>query len=364
MYRQRCSVVTRMGAVLILVGLMVACATPQRSAPAASPGQVQAGAPSALDEAAPAPAALESITVVGSSPTEISSLVWSLAINLGYFRDVGLEPQFVSLPSAQMLAAVLTGDAQYAMDMTGHVSGLLEAHGTLPVRLLAVLAARPQHAVLAQPQYPSIAALKGRTLAVKAAGDTGHRAAKLLWQANGLDPVADMHVLPIGTEQARLTAMQAGSVEAAVFTPPAIAMAQTLGYRMLGRASDVSNVPQSGVWTLGTRVEERPTEVVAVLRTLLRALQFMHNPTNREVVLATINQALDVKDDAVAAGLYQGALDGLSTDGTVPASGIQELIELQNAQRDTPVPLDPASFTDWGPLHTAQRDLAAAVRGR
>jgi ABC-type nitrate/sulfonate/bicarbonate transport system substrate-binding protein len=341
-----------------LLGLVLACAAPQRPSSTAGPSQVQPSEPPAARDAAPPTPPLESFTVAGASPIEITHFAWSLAVDLGYFRDEGLAPRFVALPSAQMLAALLGRDAQYTLDMTGQVSGLLEARGALPLRLLAVLAAKPQHAVLAQARYQSVPELKGGTLGVKAAGDTGHRAAKLLWQANGLDPVTDMQLLAIGPEQARLAAMQTGTLDAAVFTPPALQMAQALGYRLMGRASDVSNVPQSGIWTLRERLEERPTEVVAVLRAVVRSLQFLHDPAHREVVVAAIGRLLEVEDHEVAEGIYDGARAGLSTDGTVPERTIQELIDLQNAQRDAPVALDLASFTDWGPLRAAQRDLS------
>jgi NitT/TauT family transport system substrate-binding protein len=350
---------TRGVGVILLFGLALGCAAPQRPSATADPGQVPPSESTAARGAAPSPRPLESFTVAGASQTEISSFAWSLAIDLGYFRDEGLDPRFVSLPSAQMVAALLIRDAQYTLDMTGQVSGLLEARGALPVRLLAVIGAKPQHAVLAQARYQSVPELKGGTLGVKAAGDTGHRAAKLIWQAHGLDPVADMQLMPIGPEQARLASLQTGALDAAVFTPPAIQTAQALGYRLMGRASDVSNVPQSGIWTLRERLEERPAEVVAVLRAVVRALQFLHDPANREVVVASISRLLEVEDPAVAEGLYDGARASISSDGTVPERSIQELIDLQNAQRDTPVALDPAAFTDWSPLRAAQRDLPA-----
>jgi ABC-type nitrate/sulfonate/bicarbonate transport system substrate-binding protein len=338
----------------------VACAARPGPSPAAGADPAASSEAPAPSDAAPSAPAPERFTVVGSSQTELSNFAWSLAVDLGYFRAEGLEPQFVALPSAQMVAALLQRDAQYAMDMTGQVSGLLEARGALPVRLVAVLGAKPQHALLAQARYQSIPELKGATVGVKAAGDTGHRAAKLLWQANGLDPVADMQPLPIGAEPARLASLDTGALDAAVFTPPAVQRAQALGYRLMGRASDVSDVPQSGIWTLRDRLDERPAEVQAVVRAVVRALQFLHQPANRETVVASISRLLEVEDHVVAEALYDGALASVSTDGTVPERSIQELIDLQNAQRDTPVALDLAAFTDWGPLHAAQQDLAAS----
>jgi NitT/TauT family transport system substrate-binding protein len=353
---------------VVWCGVVVACATPQAPAPSGSanlapareaiaPGrELAAPAPVATAEARP----VTTVTVSGASLQELTTLPWLLARERGYLRQEGLDLEFVGLPSPQMLTALLKGDTQYSLDMTGHVTGLMQAGGTLPIRLVAVLGAKPQHAVVAQPQYQSVRDLKGALIGSRTAGDTGHRAITLLWQAHGLDPQADVQFRPMGTETARVAALQAGSVDAVALTPPTIQVAEGLGFRVVGRARDVSDLPQSGIWTLQDRYRDQPAEVVAVLRATLRALQFIHDPANEAEVTRALGRLLEVEDARVAAGLYETIRGTLSSDGTVPERAIEDLIAYLNTQRDTPTALRPDAFAEWQLLSQAQQDLQRA----
>src|SRR5690242_20027488 len=103
----------RFWALLSLVVAALACAAPPGPAPTSGGGPAASSEAPAAPDPAPSPQALERFTVTGSSQTELSNFAWSLAVDLGYFRDEGLDPQFVALPSAQMVAALLQRDAQY-----------------------------------------------------------------------------------------------------------------------------------------------------------------------------------------------------------------------------------------------------------
>ena len=74
--------------------------------------------------------------------------------------------------------------------------------------------------MVARPEYKTVQALKGKTVAVLIAGGVAHFAARSIVKHYGLDPDKELKYLAVGPPDARFAALSQGLVEAAVLGPP------------------------------------------------------------------------------------------------------------------------------------------------
>jgi hypothetical protein len=69
-----------------------------------------------------------------------------------------------------------------------------------------------------------------------------------------------------------MLALSAGSIQAAMLTPPYDSMMEKKGFRRLVFVGDVLDYPQGGLATTDKKLEENPAQVKRVVRAMVRSL--------------------------------------------------------------------------------------------
>ena len=132
------------------------------------------------------------------------------------FDKHGLNVELIQMRSDLQLAGLASGE----IDFTPSVgpAGAAIANG-LPVKALAILYRAPLFSLVSPAGVSSAKDLEGKTVAVSRIGSESHRYGSLILESGGADP-KKVTFIQTGSTTVSLTAIQQGSVSAAVLSPP------------------------------------------------------------------------------------------------------------------------------------------------
>jgi NitT/TauT family transport system substrate-binding protein len=159
------------------------------------------------------------------------------------FEKYGLEPEIIQMRSDLQLAGLLSGE----IDFTPAVgpATLAVANG-MPVKALAVLYRAPLFSLISPPVIHNIKDLEGKRVAVSRIGSDSHRYGSLMLEHGGADP-KKITFIQTGSTTVSLTALQQGSVNAAVLSPPFTGIMAEKGFKVLGRSRSLPESPWLGL---------------------------------------------------------------------------------------------------------------------
>ncbi len=288
---------------------------------------------------------------IGVSNYNISNLTVGVAQTREFFKQEGIDTEIVRMNPNVATMALVSGDVDYTT-LIGSVIGANLKGAKL--KMIACSQDRTPLAFVAKSEIKSVKDLKGKTIAVGSYGSTPDIVARMVVKHFGLDPEADIKVLALGTDAARLAALKEGVVDAIIVAPPVDFEGQKMGFNILSRAGDIFRFPYNGLGTSVKKISESPDEVKRVLRALIRANRYIRQ--NKEgTVQVLVNWAKTKPEFAAAA--YDSTARVFSLDGTIPEDGLRIVIDnfrrSMNISRQVPL----AEVSDSTLLMEVQREL-------
>ena len=157
----------------------------------------------------------------------------------------------------------LTVDAVNVSVGSGLVDPIRAVDKGAPVAIARIEMQRPPYALLAKPAIKSIKDLKGKIVSVGGPKDITRIFFERMLARAGVDP-KEVDLIYAGATSARLQALQSGAADAALLTAPYNFHAEAAGFTNLGLASEVVDMPFSGVVDqpqLGAQPQGRAAEV-------------------------------------------------------------------------------------------------------
>jgi ABC-type nitrate/sulfonate/bicarbonate transport system substrate-binding protein len=121
-----------------------------------------------------------------------------------------------------------------------------------------------------------------------------------------------------------MLALTAGSIQAAMLTPPYDWMMEKKGFRRLVFVGDVLDYPQGGLATTDKNLQENPAQVKKMVRTMVRSLIRIRQ--NRDELVPYIANRWKM-DTEFAASSYDTMLKAYSPNGSTSAQSIQSVID-------------------------------------
>jgi ABC-type nitrate/sulfonate/bicarbonate transport system substrate-binding protein len=100
------------------------------------------------------------------------SMTWfpvKVAVDKGFFRNEGVEPQLIQMNGNVATVALANGYIDFSLNISPVLNGAMQGLGT---KLVAALNTRPLFALVVRPEIRSAADLKGKTFAVSSFGNT------------------------------------------------------------------------------------------------------------------------------------------------------------------------------------------------
>jgi NitT/TauT family transport system substrate-binding protein len=289
---------------------------------------------------------------IGNPGKSLNFFHFDLAIERGFFRELGLDVKLLNTKCDVAVTALLTGDLQ-ASGCVGTASRVI-ASQNVPVRTVIWLFKKPTFYVVAKPDIRNAADLRGKTIGISSFGSDTDLAMKVYAQSGKLDPDKDIKRIVAGSTATRLQGLKAGSMDATTLSPPFNIYAEQMGLRVLAYTGDYLEFPQSGFTVSDATLKTKRDLIKRLLRGTLRGLQFTLK--NRAETVRFI--AKDYKlQEPVADKVYASLLPAMSENGLATDKGLRNMIETLGTAVGKNVDFPPERLVDYTLLKEAQKEL-------
>jgi ABC-type nitrate/sulfonate/bicarbonate transport system substrate-binding protein len=226
----------------------------------------------------------------------------------GFFRKYGFDGDPVFVIGGRAAQAMIAGQAPFGFIGITHITNALT--GGADLKMVLGLTTTLNYVLLSRPAIKSIDELRGKRIGIGTPAGPPSLAAYLALDHAGLHPQRDQIVLlQVGGVPERLSALQAGSVDATTVTP---ALAQTMiasGYNILLDIAK-ANIAfySSGLVTSARTIRSNPTQVENMAKAIIEATVYIHNPANKKIVTQTLARHLRLDKPDLVERTYQELL--------------------------------------------------------
>ena len=198
-----------------------------------------------------------------------------VAVEKGFFRREGLEPQLIQMNGNVATVALANGHIDFSLNISPVLSGAMQGLGT---KLVAVFNSRPMFALVVRPEITSTADLKGKVFAVSSFGNTQAILTEKHLQHSGLKK-GEYQLLAMGATPARIAAMEKNIAQGSLMPLPANVQMENRGYRLLGNTAEIVAHPIAGLGVHEDKIRKDPDLIRRVIRASLKSLQLLQaNP--------------------------------------------------------------------------------------
>jgi len=238
----------------------------------------------------------------------------------GFFRDEGLEVEFIQINPRLGALAVLNGDVTFTTSFVSTFRGIAQG---LPMKTVLILLKKGIYYLMVRPEIiKDIQDLKGKKLGVTAINGGDHIIGRELMRMKGLDPNL-VQAIAVGDPALRFQAVVTGIVQAVSVPPPYDIQLQNQGLKPISGPPEIG-VPSSGLFAADRFIKENPQILRRTIRAALKANRFLK--ANREetirIMAHYVPQTLEL-----AARSYDVELKALAEDGTMTDAEIEEQLE-------------------------------------
>jgi NitT/TauT family transport system substrate-binding protein len=267
-----------------------------------------------------------------------------VAMRKGYFNDEGLNVRKVQMQPQIGVKALVAGDVDYLLAWG---SSLRAAATGVPIKVVAGMASRPLHVLIARPNIKSGKDLKGKTIGVDSFAGTVDYLFRVAARHYGLNPDKDLTIVVSGESPMRLAAIKAGSIDATAIDVAFAAKAEEEGLRRLLNLADIIDLPLSGIGVTDRKLATEREQVKRVIRAMLKGTRFMKQ--NRAETLQMMADYLAIHASQ-AANAYDTSISSFTDDGFVSDKGLLLDVQLtkERLKLTKEVPLD--QVVDWSLL--------------
>jgi NitT/TauT family transport system substrate-binding protein len=236
------------------------------------------------------------------------------------FQENGLEVESIQMRSQAANAALVSGDVNYVAGV-GPNSVVATVRG-LPSKAVWFASDMLIYSLMARPEIKSLKELRGKRIGVTGLGGTAEVALRISLEAVGENP-KDFVLVPLAGAQ-YITALEAGTIEAAQLNPPLVYYAKKKGFRELLDAGPHVKMPLGGLTASQSAIQNRAPELKRVLKSLQSAKRMSLQAKDRTVDLMVRTLKVDRETAEEAFGDYRKTV---SVTGVPTREGIEQIIK-------------------------------------
>ena len=256
-----------------------------------------------------------SITI-GRTPNNSVSLPWAVGDAQGFFKDAGLNvTQVAAASGTALVAGTIGGTFKFTFSPVATTLAAIKSGEDLTVvapnlALNLMLIMRSDKAGPKGLAYPqSIAALKGRTIAVSGLGSLADVFLRDLAQGAGLAPDKDLTIIATGASTTAGPALKNGQIDGVIGSPATLLVlaSQGLDLTVLGSVPDGTAGPnlkpdKFTTWGLTSTayIRDNPEVFSRYCTSMTKTLDFMNDPKNEQKVLSIMADSVGFSVDDAA----------------------------------------------------------------
>ena len=166
------------------------------------------------------------------------SMTWfpvKVALEKGFFRSEGMEPQLIQMNGNVATVALANGHIDFSLNISPVLNGAMQGLGT---KLVAALNSRPLFALVVRPEINAPNDLKGKVFAVSSFGNTQAILTEKHLQHLGLKK-GEYQLLAMGATPARIAALEKNIAQGSLMPLPTNVQLENKGYRLLGNTAEI-----------------------------------------------------------------------------------------------------------------------------
>jgi NitT/TauT family transport system substrate-binding protein len=275
------------------------------------------------------------VRVAVGGQNQMVYLPTTLAQELGFYRDEGLDVELQDFPGgAKALQALVGGSADVVSGFYDHTIQMA-ADGREVVSFVTMLRF-PGLVLVTSPQSSAaitrIEDLKGRIAGVTTAGSSSQMLLANILQRHGLGPDA-VSITAIGSAATAIAAIEHGKVDVGMMADPAFTMVarRNPGVRVLAdlrtaagvkEAFGTSAYPAAVLYSKGEWIRANRDTTARLARAITRTLAWMQTHTPQEIADKT-PKALRGEDDALYVEALKASMPMFSPDGLMAPDGAE-----------------------------------------
>lgn len=286
--------------------------------------------------------------------TNVTFLPFFAAKEKGYYREDGLDVEFVLMRANLASTAVLTGDIDYNGAVTGVVAAAVKGQ---PIKVVIFTMRSPVQGLMAKKEIKDLQQLKDKKIGASSPGATTDLVARFIMKRQGFEFGRDYSLAYVGTEAARLVALETGVLDAAMLSVPQNILARQKGFTELAFSADFIEFPQNGFGTSIKKIKESPEEVHRMVRATLRGLMYVSDKKNKDASLDIIMKSWAVKSRSMAGEMYEYMARATVPDASINMDGLQTLVDQQRESAKVTEPIKAAQVIDYSFVERAKREL-------
>jgi NitT/TauT family transport system substrate-binding protein len=286
------------------------------------------------------------------SSISIAEIPFKIAQVKGFYREEGLNVEVILIRGNVGFQALLGGSVDYTSASGSTIAAAVRG---LPVKLVFIVAAKPQFDFIAQPQIRSVQDLKGKLVGISSRGGSIDLLTQIILQKNGLTPNKDATSIVVGGQEDTVLALRAGRIAAALLSPPRPLILQREGFNRIAYSGDyMAAYPTGGIGVTDDKIKADPAGVFAFVRASLKGLQFARQ--NRSEAMKIIADYLGVKDAALSEQIFELYLNRLSAGGSADEAWMKGAIDFTQKSLGGEIKeVRPSQVFDFSFVDKAQR---------
>jgi NitT/TauT family transport system substrate-binding protein len=292
--------------------------------------------------------AADSIRIAFSAISPTQGVLWVADVG-GFLSKNGLNAEIIYTRAA--IETLVAGEVQFGQ-MTGSLMFSARLQGADPVMIAGVQDVLNDRLVV-RPNINSVESLKGKRIAVFRFGSASHMRLLNVLPRYGMSE-RDVTFLQVGDAPERLIAINSGSVEATLLSPPEHFEAVRLGMKILLNLRDL-NVPYQGSGLVTTqRLVARNRDLARrFLRAYVEAIHAVRtNPTLSKRAFAKYRQT---KDEKQIEDAYQTLREMVPQKPYPSIDGFRTIIQDAAARIPAAKNANPRDFMDTSLLEELDR---------
>jgi ABC-type nitrate/sulfonate/bicarbonate transport system substrate-binding protein len=278
------------------------------------------------------PAQLTTLRIGTNSPASTESVLFSVAKNAGILKQNQLDVEVIFIAGGTLSMQALIGKSLDFL-CTGGTPFILAYLEGARGKIIGGVNNRLPYGFVTRASITSPAQLKGKRIGISRFGSTDDFAVKLALAQFGLNPKSDVSITQVGGAATRLTALQAGNIDAAVLTLGLVQIAQKSGLNLLLDFIE-KNIEYQQVALIARDdiLKTRADVVRRLMRSYLTGIRYYK--TQKEVTIRKIMQFLRTNDRQIAEFDYAQRARALPDDGKPTVKGMQ--LALDDIAKDNP----------------------------
>ena len=245
---------------------------------------------------------LERVRVAYSAISGSQVVAW-VAYERGFFRKNGLDVELIFIEGGpRAVQSLISGEVAFAQVAGSPV--LQRNLGGAPVVMIAGFLNTLDYQFVVDKTITRPDQLKGKAVAVSQPGSASDFATRYALEKYGLEPGKDVTILQIGSQPARLAALESGKIQGVMIAVPLTLKAKKMGFNILADLQMLGlEFQYSGIATTQELIKSRPDLMRNITKASVEAIHYFK--THRKEGLEVLRKYMKIDDIEALAETYE-----------------------------------------------------------